>query len=165
MNPPNSDKRTMDRIVGAMAALACLLVATTMILVCLEVIWSLLTGRALSWVNEIVEYSLLWMTFLGSAWVLKQNAHIRMDMLVDRITPRSREMLNAVTSYFGAVICFILVYFSAAVTWHNARSGFRLMTYLEPPSAYINIIIPVGFLLIGLEFVIKGNHSVRAFKG
>jgi C4-dicarboxylate transporter, DctQ subunit len=144
--------------------MSCLLIALTMFLVCLDVIWNLACGRSLTWVTEIVEYSMLWLTFLGSAWVLRNNAHIRMDMVTDRISPRSRHLLGAITSYFGAVLCLLLAFFGARATVHAVRTGYTLMTYLEIPSAYINFIIPLGFLMICLEFVVRGNHCIRAYR-
>ncbi len=164
MKSENSQKTALDRIVEIFAAMGCLLIALTMFLVCLDVIWNLACGRSLTWVTEIVEYSMLWLTFLGSAWVLRNNAHIRMDMVTDRISPRNRHLLAAITSYVGAVICLLLTYFGARVTLHAFQTGYRLMTYLEIPSAYINFIIPLGFLMICLEFIVRGNHSIRAYK-
>ena len=38
------------------------------------------------------------------------------------------------------------------------------MTYLEIPLAYINFIIPLGFLMICLEFIVRCNHSIRLTK-
>jgi C4-dicarboxylate transporter, DctQ subunit len=164
MKPENGRKSVFDRIVDVFAAMGCLLIAGTMFLVCLDVIWNLVCGRSLTWSTEIVEYSMLWMTFLGSAWVLRNNAHIRMDMVTDRISPHSRHLLAAITSYLGAVICLLLTYFGARVTLHAFQTGYRLMTYLEIPSAYINLIIPLGFLMICLEFIVRGNHSIRSYR-
>jgi C4-dicarboxylate transporter, DctQ subunit len=164
MKSKNSEKSVFDRFVDVFAAMGCLLIAFTMFLVCLDVIWNLVCGRSLTWVTEIVEYSMLWLTFMGSAWVLRSNTHIRMDMVTDRISPRNRHLLAAITSYFGAAICLLLTYFGARVTLHAIRTGYRLMTYLEIPSAYINFIIPLGFLMICLEFIVRGNHSIRSYK-
>ena len=164
MKPENGGRSVFDRIIDIFAAMGCLLIAGTMFLVCLDVIWNLACGRSLTWVTEIVEYSMLWLTFLGSTWVLRNNAHIRMDMVTDRISQRGRYLLGAVTSYFGAAICLILTVFAARVTLQHIRTGYRLMTYLEVPSAYINFIIPLGFLTICLEFIVRGNHSMRSYR-
>ena len=121
MKSKNSEKSVFNRIVDLFAAMGCVLIASTMFLVCLDVIWNLACGRSLTWVTEIVEYSMLWLTFMGSAWVLRNNGHIKMDMVTDRISPRSRHLLAAITSYLGAVICLLLTYFGARVTLHALR--------------------------------------------
>ena len=164
MKSKNIEKSVFDRIVDLFAAMGCVLIASTMFMVCLDVLWNLACGRSLTWVTEIVEYSMLWLTFMGSAWVLRNNGHIKMDMVTDRISPRNRHLLAAITSYLGAVICLLLTYFGARVTLHALRTGYRLMTYLEIPLAYINFIIPLGFLMICLVFILRGNHSIRAYK-
>jgi len=164
MEQPEIDNLFFNKLVKAFAAVGCLLVLLAMVLVCLDVIYNLVGGRTLSWVTEIVEYSLLWMTFLGSAWVLKNDAHIKMEIVVHKLTHRMGRFLNMVTSYFGAIVCFILTYSSLRVTIQSIKTGYRLMTYLETPAAAINFVIPIGFALIGLVFVQKGNYFARGLK-
>jgi TRAP-type C4-dicarboxylate transport system permease small subunit len=97
-----------DHIINLMAVLAGILMMLTLFLVCGDVGTKLTIGRSLPWVAEIVEYCLLWLTFLGTSWVLKQNSHIRMDMVVDKLKPRHQSVLNAVIS-FGKV-CLIIAH-------------------------------------------------------
>ena len=146
-----------DRIVNAMAVLAGILMMLTLFLVCGDVSTKLVIGRSLPWVAEIVEYCLLWLTFLGTSWVLKQNAHIRMDMVVDRLNLRYQSLLNVVTSFLGAMVCLIIAWYSARVTWQHFQTGYKLLTFMTVPAALINFIIPIGFLLLTIQFVRRGH--------
>ncbi len=121
-----------DRIVNAMAVLAGILMMLTLFLVCGDVGTKLVIGRSLPWAAEIVEYCLLWLTFLGTTWVLKQNAHIRMDMVVDRLNLRHQSLLNIVTSFLGAMVCLIIAWYSARVTWQHLQTGYKLLTFICP---------------------------------
>ena len=152
---------TFDKIMGLFAAIAGGLILFAMVLVCTDIAWNLLTGRTLSWVAEIVEYTLLWMTFLGSAWVLKIDRHIKMEIVIDRLGVKAKAYVYFLTSCLGVVLCVCLAFFSGRVTWHHIQTDFRLMTYMEVPSAWIDVIIPIGFILLCLEF---GRRSISALK-
>jgi len=152
-----------DRIVNAMAVLAGILMMLTLFLVCGDVSTKLVIGRSLPWVAEIVEYCLLWLTFLGTSWVLKQNAHIRMDMVVDRLNLRYQSLLNVVTSFLGAMVCLIIAWYSARVTWQHFQTGYKLLTFMTVPAALINFIIPIGFLLLTIQFVRRGHGFFKRF--
>lgn len=141
-----------------------LLILLTVILVCGEIGHKLIFHRSLPWVTEIVEYSLLWLTFLGTAWVLKEDRHIKMDMLLDRLNTKRKILLQTMTSIFGGLMCLIMVYFTARITYQNFLSGYRLLTYMELPAALINLVIPLGFLMLSVQFCIKSLNLISQLK-
>jgi TRAP-type C4-dicarboxylate transport system permease small subunit len=145
-----------DKVIDALATLAGVLIMLTVFLVCGDISIKLTFGRSLPWVAEIVEHSLLWLTFLGTTWVLKRNRHIKMDMVVDQLNPRHQSFLNLITSFLGAIVCLIIAWYSARVTWQHFQSGYKLLTIMDTPSALINFIIPVGFFLLTIQFVRRG---------
>ena len=150
-----------DRIINLMAVLGGILMMLTLFLVCGDIGTKLTIGRSLPWVAEIVEYCLLWLTFLGTSWVLKQNSHIRMDMVVDKLNPRHQSVLNAVTSFLGAMVCLIIAWYSARVTWQHFQTGYKLLTFMTVPSALINFIIPIGFILLTIQFIRRGHGFLK----
>ena len=44
----------------------------------------------MAWLHESVEYALYVGVFLGAPWVLRQGAHVRVDVVRARLTPRGR---------------------------------------------------------------------------
>src|SRR5665811_62735 len=60
-------------------------------------------------VIEISEYSLLYITFGATTWVLKNDEHVKMDLILDKLSPRNKRWLNTTTSLLCAIICMILV--------------------------------------------------------
>lgn len=161
MNTRKYSVTTFDALLGFLFAVSSLFIILTVVLVCGDVLNKLVTGRSIFWVQEAVEFSLVWLTFLGSAWVLKDGGHIKMDLLVSRLRYRNRKKLDGVVSFVGAVICLILVCYSAKVTWHHVKTGYKLMTFMAPPSAAIDFIVPVGFLLLSVQFLRQGIKGIN----
>jgi TRAP-type C4-dicarboxylate transport system permease small subunit len=151
-----------DQLIQSLAAVAGALIMLTVFLVCGDIGTQVAFGRSLPWVAEIVEYSLLWLTFLGTTWVLKKDAHIKMDMVINRLNPIQKSTLNVVTSFLGAIVCLIITWYSAKVTWQHFQTGYKLLTHMSTPSALINFIIPVGFALLTVQFVRRGLECFKS---
>ena len=106
-----------DQILGAFMFLGSAILAFLLLAVCWDVFARTFFGRPLTWVLEFTEYGLLYMTFLCTAWVLKNEGHVISDLLLVGLSPRNQALLNTVTSFMGAVICLILTWFGADVSW------------------------------------------------
>lgn len=113
---------------------------------------------------EIVEYSLLWMGYLGAAWVLKQEGHTRMDIVLSRLSPRVQAGLNAFTSIICAAMWLLLTWVALKVTWDNYQTRFFLATLLAPPLWPILIVIPLGGFLLFVQFVRRARGYAEIWR-
>lgn len=141
---------------------AALVILFTMGAVILEVVMRYLLQRPTSWVLEVVEWCQVWMTFLAAAWVLRKEAHVTMDMVSARLKPKPRAVLGIVTSSLGALICLTMVWFGSQVVWDHFVRGVVQASVLRAPKAPLLLIIPVGFLLMFLQFLRRVRGLVRA---
>ena len=159
------NRRGFDRIIGVLAFLAGAIIVLMMIAITLGVIFRFTPLGSIVWIIEITDYCLLWITFLGAAWVLKVDGHVKMDMLLNRLKPRNQNLVNVITSSVGAIACLILAFFSLKVTWQHFQTHNLFTRYLDVPSYPILAIIPIGSLLLFIQFVRRTYGYVRAWKG
>ncbi len=152
-----------DRAVDVFAVLASILIAYLIISVTVSIILRGLRVAAV-WMFETTEYSLVWITFLGAAWVLRDEGHVKMDLLLTRLDQRSQTILNIVTSIIGALVCLTLTWFGVKVTWHNFQTGYFLHTVVAPPLYPILIIIPLGSFLLFLQFLRRTSRYFRDWR-
>ncbi len=113
-------------------------------------------------VIELSGYLLLYITFLGAPWLLRQDGHVRVDLLVDALKPRAKEVLLGATSVLGALVGLLLVWQGTAVTVGMLRRGVRVTNILDTPQWLLMVIIPISGVFLTIEFVRK---SYRLFKG
>lgn len=142
-----------DHVIGALFYLACILIAFSMLSVDIEIIYRLLSGQAQLWVIEVSEYILLIVTFLGATWVLKNEGHVIMDVLTNQLKPRSRTILNAITSILCAVICGVIVWYGTEVAVENFQKGTIFYKAIAFPRAPIISVIPLGSFLLLIQFI------------
>jgi len=64
--------------------------------------------RTFTWYDEIARGCFVWLTFLGAAVGVKRHAHFRLQVVVDRLSPRLRQvtvlLLPLVVIIFASVL-------------------------------------------------------------
>ena len=153
-----------DRINSVMAGCGMAVLAFIMLAVCWEVVTRYFLGKGTIWVEEIGEYSMLFMTFLAAAWLLTMDAHVEMDIVVARFNKRTQLMVRAVTSWVGAVICLVMTYSGGYVAFDHLARGLHQPTPVEPPDFPLFAVIPLGFLFLSVQFMRRGYTAFVGWK-
>lgn len=153
-----------DRINKILAFLTGTLIVLIMLIICAEVIMRFLFNRSITGAVEITEYFLLFISFLGAAWLLAREGHVRVDIVVNKLSPRIEALVNVLTSILGAFICFTFTYYGVKVTWVNYQQLTFIPSPLEPPFYPILAIIPIGNFLLFIQFLIRTQRYVEAWK-
>jgi C4-dicarboxylate transporter, DctQ subunit len=119
---------------------------------CADVILRYCFNRPIHWMLEITEYIVLYIPFLGAALVLKENGHIRVDILISRLSERKRCIMDIVASFIGGVIMSTYIWFGGQVTWEFYKRGVPSLESLKTPMFLILMIIPIGGFFFAVQF-------------
>jgi TRAP-type C4-dicarboxylate transport system permease small subunit len=157
-------KNILDRTINVMFGFAGVLLLLAMIIISVGVASRYLLGRPIGWAIEIVEYSLLYIAFLTAPLVLKKGAHVRMDLIFNRLNPRLQSTLNLITSTLSTIVCFILFWFGMRVTRDLLRTGYTTPTILEAPKFIVIGIIFIGFGILFILFLIRTHNLLSNWK-
>ena len=149
----NKIARWIDGIIDGMAALAGLLLIFMMFSICYEVVLRYFLFSPLTWVTEISEYILLYATFLGAPWVLKRDAHVKVDIVLARLGLKTQKTLNLATSLIGIGVCLVLVWFGTQMALDLYQRGIPVIKSLSVPKFLLVGIIPLGGLFMAVQFV------------
>jgi TRAP-type C4-dicarboxylate transport system permease small subunit len=96
---------------NAGAAGATLLFVGMTLAICAEVLLRYGFTSPILWVVEPSEYALLWITFLGAAWVLRHGGHVRVDILLQYLSPAALRVCGLFSAGAGAVTTLVLLVF------------------------------------------------------
>ena len=153
---------TFDYIIYIFAIFAALLLAFIMLSVCSDVVMRYFLSKPMMWVTEVTEYCLLWITFLGTAWVLRREGHVVMDLAIGQLKPEARATVSIITSVIGAAVCLLLTWYGVKVTLDVFHRNLLLSTILTPPAFILFAIIPVGSLLLSIQFIIRTHGFINS---
>jgi C4-dicarboxylate transporter DctQ subunit len=155
--------RVFDRILEAMIFLSGLILIFVMLSVCLEVILRYFFNRPQIWVTEITECLLLYITFMGSAWLLREEGHVKVDILLNMLKPRTLIILGIISSVIGVFVSVVLTGYGFRLTWDYLQRGIYTPTAMEIPVSAIIVIIPVGSLLLLVQFLRRTGTFIAGF--
>lgn len=144
--------RVFDLIVDGGAILAAVLMIAVMLTTTIKVVFRYGLREGLIGIDQISGTMLLYITFLGAAWVLRREEHVTLDLLVGRIGPDIRRQLLIWGSVVGALVCLTVSGFGTFETVTSWQRGIRIPAELEIPRAINLVAIPVGCLFLGLQF-------------
>lgn len=117
-------------------------------------------GVSFGWVFETTQYLLVWFTLLPAAWLVCVDKHIKVDVVTIHLPPQYRRILEVIYYAVGLIVSVCLAVFGVIVVVDLYAKGSHETTLTEPLSWPLYLIIPVGFILLTLEFV---KQLVRAF--
>ena len=149
-----------DRALGLMAILAGVIIVFMLLSVSGSVVGRYFFSRPIPWITEISEFLLLYITFLMAAYLLKREGHVRVDILVNYLRPRTQAILGVVTSIIGAAACLVLAWYGALETWEQWSRGTYTAEIPNLPNGPILVIIPIGSFLFFIQFLRRTRRYV-----
>lgn len=142
-----------DRGLYFMFILAASIIGFMMLAVCFGVFSRYVLNQPQVWVIEVSGFGLLYVTFLGAAWVLREEGHTILDLVLTRLNPRNQALANVINSILGTMACLVVVYYGAGVTWECFQRGEMADGFLDIPLWISRSIILIGSLLLSVQFV------------
>jgi len=155
-------EKLIDKVLTTLAVFAGLLLLFIIFSVSYTIFARFLGFAGMISVIQFTEYSLLWITLLGAAWVLKRDKHVSVDLLTGRMGPRI--YLDLAHSVMGMAVCGVLCLYGTMVTWGQYQRGVQDIQVIDVPKYLILIIIPVGFLFLTVQFLSKFIKSLKEIR-
>ena len=155
--------RILDRLMEGFAWLAGLLMMFSLITVCIDVVMRYFFNRPTGWVLQFSEYILLYIPFLAAAFVLREESHIRIDIVLNRLTGKARSLINMVTSLLSCLVLAILTYYGTYITIDFYQRNVPTLKYLKIPEFLVIMVIPIGCFLFSIQFIRRAYRYYKAY--
>lgn len=153
-----------NSIVNIGGALSGGLLVVVMLLTSIKVIFRYVLREGLLGVDQISGTLLLYITFLGAAWVLRREEHVTIDLLVTRLSPKVQRWMNVFNSILGALICLILTIYGTLEVINSWQRGILIPAEIEIPRVINLAVIPLGSFFLFLQFMRRAQLYIRGGK-
>ena len=137
------------------------------VLVNVNVVFRYFLNNPIKWTDEVVTSLFVWTVFMGSAYAHRRHAHLGVDIVVNLVKGRSRQVIEFIVALLEIAILLLLTYISAqyvlnlifkrGIMFQFKNGAFEWgkvkLTYtdtLRIPKWYTGVAVPLGF---GLSFV------------
>ncbi len=146
--------RTLDRALFRLEnALIVAILLFMVIFAFLQVVLRDVLGRGFLWGDILLRHLVLWVGFIGASLATRDNRHINIDVFSRFLSPGGQRAVQVVTSLIAAGVSFVLS--RAAITFVAMERESGSIVFGNVPTWWLQLIIPIGFAMIGLRFIIR----------
>jgi C4-dicarboxylate transporter DctQ subunit len=153
--------RILDRVETVLAVLAGVLLLFITFSICAAIGLRALSLPVPLWSVQFNEYALLWITFLGGAWLLRKKRHVSLDILTRRLNESNLRILNCLHALLGMLVCGCLTWICGVVVWDHYQRGVIDVRAVDVPKYWILSVVFFGFLILSLEFMCEMLREIR----
>jgi len=153
------------RLLDALILVACFLLLVMTIMIGADVVSRNIGGGGVAVSNEVSEDILYLMTLLAAPWLLRQGQHIRVDIVLRTLPVRVAWLLEWVGDIVGFFCCLYFVWYGYLITKASYYAGSINIKTLITPEWWTLAPLPLGFALLGIEFIFRMHRLSVAKMG
>lgn len=105
------------------------------------------------WGDIFLRHLVLWVGFIGASLATREEKHINIDLLTRIISKKLVPYAKMAIDIVSIIVCLILA--AAGLKFLYFEIEANTILFKNVPTWYLQIIIPIGFLLIAFRFFIK----------
>lgn len=137
----------INKQIGKVSApfLSISLIIITLIL-CVNVIGRYLFGFGLPWAEELTNYTIIWITLIGSTHCIRRKLHVSVDILPNYLKGNLKKALETCVTIIGIFFSLVLAYYGAKLLGDVSDQ--------VSPALMLPMSIPYASLVVGAFFMI-----------
>lgn len=128
-----------------------------------DVIGRYLFNRPILGTFEIFEILLPAIVLLGLGYTQENRAHIRMEILISRLSIQTQTILNLITNGCALLISILILWRGWVLTIGYWNMG-RTIPTIEIPMFLPQLLVPLGALLLSLVLIIQMIQNIEELR-
>ena len=112
-------------------------------------------GRPTQWGLELSCIILTFITFLGAGYCMLHGGHVKVDVLYNHWSERTKAIVDVLTYPFIIATCVVLFIYGGDVAWESLIGGRRSTSAWEPYLWISQIMVPLGAVLCGVQALVR----------
>ena len=117
------------------------------------------------WTLEMAQFAMVAYYLLGGGYSMQINSHVRMDLLYDRWSFKTKATVDAVTVLFLLFYLALLLYGGLSSTQYALQYDEKSYSVWAPRMAPIKIIMCIGIVLMMLQAIATFFKNVANARG
>ncbi len=153
------------RLIRFEEAVAAIGLVLMLVQVCTEIVLRDFFNTSFLWSEEVARYLMIWSVYFGAAAAVGTNGHLRIEMLIDVVSPRIRHLLDGVAQLWVLAFSLAITYAGYSMVRDSFASGMvSADSNLPFQLAWVQLVIPLTFALSAVHaarclwLVVKGRN-------
>lgn len=125
-----------------------------------NVIGRFVFARSLYFSEELNQFLIVLVTFVGLGYAARKGRHIRMSAIYDQLSDRNRKILMIVIAAVTSAVMFVLAYYAYEYVARIARLQ-KVTPSLQVPLYLTYLWVPLGFVITGIQYALTVVQNLR----
>jgi len=140
------------------------LLALMMLSISYEVVVRYSLSRPTGWINDVSGFILFVVTFIASAWILREDGHVSLEIIISHFSPKIKQVIEFITSLICTFICGLFAWKGLEAACDSYRRGYEIIGGITIPKHAILWFIPFGMSLLCVQFFRRAWRAHLASK-
>lgn len=129
-------------------------------LLCLQIVLRFFDAT-IPWIEELARYLFVWAMYLSISYCIKDNRHIRIRILVDKLPTEIREAVQIFSDLLFMFFSLIITFYSLKVIGRSLELG-QIAPAMEIPIAvlYSSVLVGAALNVIRLSVCIYNRWQI-----
>lgn len=132
-----------------------------MLLVLVDVTTRYVLQNPLSVAEEYGAYMLVAITCMGLAFTWKEGSHVRVELLINRLSPSVRQWVRVITMFIALIFTIFMVIASYQMVSFSFMFGTRSGSWIRTPIAWPQITLIIGSVFLFFQLIIEIVRAVN----
>ena len=141
-----------DRFIDGLAIIASAMLAIIFVGIVIDVSLRTAGFNSLQWYSAVAEYCLLFSAMFGAPWLVRNKGHVVVESLRMAMPPVVRKIMEKIVYSLCIILSLMFVYYGFNEFWEAIETGEIDIRSIDAPKWLLFCPIPVGFLLVAIEF-------------
>lgn len=156
--------KTIEKINGVISkvltAIIIILFIWMIVAFSIQVFGRYIFSTGFPWTEELTRYGMIWMVFLGAAWIIFNGEHVKITILEDVLKGRTKKTIMIVQTIMGLLFVAAIFYFSIGQL-SLAAKGRSANTGISNAMQYM--VFPISMILSCWGYITKLIRQFREF--
>jgi C4-dicarboxylate transporter DctQ subunit len=153
-------RKFVDTIVAISKAIAAFGIAAGVALAFVNVVGRYIFHSSFTWAGELTIYLFLWSTFFGAVYCFKKDAHIAVDVLLAKATPKIARFLTMISLLIAFVYVSAIAYYGYGYV-QLYRDLDEISIDLNIPMWIPYVVIPISFAFSAIVLIYKFIETLK----
>jgi TRAP-type C4-dicarboxylate transport system permease small subunit len=126
--------------------LGSLLFGILLFIIALGILSRYFLGRPIFWIEELSIFLFIWFCFLAMSNATGRGTHIVIELFVDKLPFRVRQVVKILEGLILEFVCFILIFPCIRI-----MERYTLSSMMRVPEGVVFLIVPIAFLFFAFH--------------
>jgi TRAP-type C4-dicarboxylate transport system permease small subunit len=150
--------RKVEKVLTAISWIVAMVIT---VLIVADVLLRFVFNKPLPATWEISEVSMPWIVFFPFAFTLTLDAHVKVSLLKDRVSPKARWIFSLFGNLLSFVFLFMITYYSGKRFGESLMMNEEILAAIWIPWWIGKFAMPVGIGFLAIRFLLQFIFDLR----